>query len=211
MRAGPSRRYVSSCCKLVSVSPNPERRNEQSRQAILQAALELCREDGFAKTTMEGIARRAGVGKQTIYRWWPSKGAVVEEALNEQAGDVVDFPDTGDVRKDLRTQMRGVARLFASPEFGPYGGGLIAAAQTDEALAHSILETMINPRVESCRKRLQSAQEHGQLRKDADLDDVIELLYAPLYYRLLLHTRPVTQAQVDAILDLAFTGLNPAT
>jgi AcrR family transcriptional regulator len=191
------------------VSPNAERRSERSRQAILRAALELCREEGFAKTTMEGIARRAGVGKQTIYRWWPSKGAVVEEALNESIGDATVFPDTGDVIEDLRTQMRGVAKLFASPEFGPYGGGLIAAAQTDEALARSVVETMIRPRVDACRKRLQGARDSGQLRKDGDLDDIIELLYGPLYYRLLLHTRPITQAQVDAILDLAFTGVGP--
>jgi AcrR family transcriptional regulator len=190
-------------------TPNPERRSERARTAILRAALELCRELGYPKATMEGIAKRAGVGKQTIYRWWPSKAAVVQEALNEQAGTATDFPYTGDVIADLRSQMRNVARLFTSDEFSPYGRGLIAAAQTDDALAESVLETMIRPRFNACRKRLELARDDGQLRADVDLDDVVELLYAPLYYRLLLRTRPVTQQQVDDVLELAFAGLRP--
>lgn len=189
-------------------TPNPERRSERARQAILDAALDLCREENFARTTMEGIAKRAGVGKQTIYRWWPSKGAVVQEALNEAVGRATDFPDTGDIVADLRTQMTGVARLFSSSDFSPYPR-LIAAAQDDPDLAKSLLENMIGPRVEACRKRLERAQEQGQLRADVDLNDVVELLYGPLYYRLLLKTRPITTEQVPQLLDLLFAGLEP--
>lgn len=189
--------------------PNPERRSERARTAILEAALTLCREQGYAATTMEGIAKRAGVGKQTIYRWWQSKAAVLQEALNESIGTAVDFPDTGDVRADLRSQMATVASLFASDSFSPYTRGLVVAAQHDPQIARSLVDDFIEPRVRACRERLESAVKQGQLRADLDLDDVVELLYAPLYYRMLLHTRPVTPQQVDHILDLAFTGLAP--
>jgi AcrR family transcriptional regulator len=187
---------------------NEQRRSERARRAILSAALELCREQGLAKTTMEEIAKRAGVGKQTIYRWWGSKAAVVEEALNEQVGSATSFPDTGDLRADLYTQMSSVASLFVMAEFTPYVS-LIAAAQDDPDLAKSVRENIIEPRVKACRDRLRHAQQQGQLRRDVDLDDVVELLYAPLYYRLLLHTRPPTHKQVANVLDLAFTGLAP--
>jgi AcrR family transcriptional regulator len=190
-------------------APNPERRSERARQAILTAAIELCREQGYAGTTMEGIAKRAEVGKQTIYRWWPSKAAVIQEALNERASTSTDFPDTGDIVADLCTQMTSVVKLLTSAEFVPYAGGLIAAAQTDPAVAKSVVETMIEPRVRACKERLERARQQRQLRSDVDLDDVIELLYAPLYYRLLLHTRPITTQQVPDILDLAFDGLRP--
>ena len=190
-------------------APNPERRSERSRTAILAAALELCQELGFARTTMEGIARRAGVGKQTIYRWWPSKAAVVQEALNERIGAQTDFPDSGDIVADLRTQMTAVAKVLASQEFTPYARGLIAAGQNDPDVSRSVLDNIIEPRVRACADRLKRAQEQGQLRADVDLHDVVELLYAPLYYRLLLHTRPITVEQVDTILDLAFAGLTP--
>lgn len=190
-------------------TPNPDRRSERSRTAILDAALDLCRERGYPKTTMEGIAARAGVGKQTIYRWWPSKAAVILEALNEQVGDVTDFPSTGDLLADLNRQMSGVATLLASAEFAPYTQGLIPAAQTDPDLAKALLEDMVEPRVQACRERLALAQEQGQLRRDVDLDDVVEMIYAPLYYRLLLHTRPLRPKDVPRILDLAFSGLSP--
>jgi AcrR family transcriptional regulator len=190
-------------------SPNPERRSERARQAILRAALELCTEQGFVKMTMEGVAKRAGVGKQTIYRWWPSKAAVLEEAVNDAAADSADFPDTGDIAVDLRTQMTAVAQAFVSPMFMPYAGGLIAAAQSDESIARSVADTIIGPRVAACRKRLAVAQEQGQIRPDVDLDDVVEMLYAPLYYRLLLHTRPVSVEQVSSILELTFNGVLP--
>jgi AcrR family transcriptional regulator len=188
-------------------TPNPDRRSERSRTAILESALELCRERGFPKTTMEGIASRAGVGKQTIYRWWPSKAAVILEALNEQIGDVTDFPSSGDIVADLTKQMTGVARLLPSDEFSPYTQGLIPAAQTDPELAETLLKVMVEPRARACRERLKLAQEQGQLRADVDLDDVVELIYAPLYYRLLLHTRPIRPKDVPGILSRAFDGV----
>lgn len=190
-------------------APNPDRRSERAHQAILEAATDLCQEVGFAKLTMEGIAKRAGVGKQTIYRWWPSKGAVVQEALNDLLGAGIDFPDTGDVVADLRTQMAGVAKFLVSPEFAQPLTGLIAAAQDDPDLAKSMLENIFDPRVRACRKRLEEARRQGQIRADVDLDDVVELLYGPLYYRLLLRNRPITDRQVNDVLDLVFAGLGP--
>ena len=189
--------------------PNPDRRSERARRAILTAALELCRDDSYARLTMEGIAKRAGVGKQTIYRWWPSKAAVLLEALNDQVGDGLDFPDTGDVVADLRTQMQQAVRTLTHPMFAAYSRGLIAAAQSEPEIAEGIKNSLLKPRVDGCVERLRKAQKDGQLRVDVEPEDVVELLYAPLYYRLLLHTGPVTEDQVDAILDLTFGGLKP--
>jgi AcrR family transcriptional regulator len=187
-------------------TPNQDRRSERARQAIIEAAMDLCREQGLARTTIEEIAKRAGVGKQTIYRWWPSKAAVVEDGVNEMAGTATDFPDTGDLLADLRTQMLGVASILACPRFAPYLS-LIGAAQDDPELARTFLDGLVKPRVGAARDRLRLAQERGQLRADADLDDVVELLYGPLYYRALLRTRPPSPEQVDEILRLAFAGL----
>jgi AcrR family transcriptional regulator len=186
-------------------APSQARRNQESRRAIIAAALSEATEKGLENTTIEAIAARAGVGKQTIYRWWPSKAAIVLEALGDEAsapGRGATFPDTGDIRADLRTQMRATVRAMRAPSFVTYRG-LIAAAQADPDVARSVEETIIRPRVAACRERLRSAQAVGQIDAAADLDVLVEVLYGPLYYRLLLHTRPVSNAQVDAILDLA--------
>ncbi|MEU4191391.1 TetR/AcrR family transcriptional regulator [Kribbella sp. NPDC026611] len=192
----------------ASSTPNPDRRSERARQAILDAALELCGEQSYAGLTMEGIAKRAGVGKQTIYRWWPSKAAILLEALEERGRSTLDFPDTGNLEADLRTQMTQVAQAFLSPTFAAYSKGLIAAAQSDPAIAQAVVTSIIQPRVTLCIERLQKAQQAGEIRPDLDLADVVELLYAPLYYRLLLHTRPVSPTQVDTILSLVLAGVS---
>jgi AcrR family transcriptional regulator len=187
-------------------TPNATRRDPDTRAAILRAAVELCQEQGFAKLTVEGIARRAGAGKQTIYRWWPSVSAVLFEALFEIAGASSAFPDTGDIRADLRSQMYALVQLMNSPAMAVYTG-LIGAAQSDPKLAQDLYDRLIEPRITDCRARLAKAQDQGQIRKDIEPLYVVEMLYAPLYYRLLLKTRTITREQVDAVLDLVFAGI----
>jgi AcrR family transcriptional regulator len=194
---------------MAPAGPDPARRNQRSREAILRAAFDLCLERSYERTTVEAIASRAGVGKQTIYRWWPSKGAVVMEALNEVVGAASDFPDSGDVVADLRQQMTAVSALLSAPDFAPVYTGVIGAAQSDPAVATALVGEIIKPRVDACRKRLERAREQGEIRNDADLDVAVELLYGPMYHRLLLHTRPLTPEQVTTVLDLGFAGLRP--
>jgi AcrR family transcriptional regulator len=198
---------------MTTSTPDPTRRNERSRRAILDAAVSLISELGYDRVSIEAIAKRAGVGKQTIYRWWPSKGAVALEAFDERlrtapgGGSSGDWPDTGDVVEDLRTQMHGVTQLFNSPEVGPLCQGLIAAAQSDPGLSRAHIEQLIEPASIACRARLARAQERGELRADADIQELIDMLYGAIYYRLLLHTRPLEPEQIDAALDIAFEGL----
>ncbi|MBJ7451256.1 MAG: TetR/AcrR family transcriptional regulator [Blastococcus sp.] len=194
---------------MTSPPPDPSRRSERSWQAILEAALHLIGESGYEQVSIEAIAKRAGVGKQTIYRWWPSKGAVVLEALQDRLATVVDFPDTGDIVEDLRTQMTGVVQLLGSVEAGRVYQGLLAAAQSDPALSRAHLEQVIEPATVAGHQRITRAQERGEIRADADGQALIDMLYGAIYYRLLLHTRPLEPEQIDAALDIAFRGLRP--
>ncbi|RHA44449.1 TetR/AcrR family transcriptional regulator [Cellulomonas rhizosphaerae] len=172
----------------ASAQPPHRRRSASSRRAILDASLDLCADQGYGPVTVEAIAARAGVSKKTIYRWWPSKGAVVLEALDDAANPAADFPDSGDLLEDLVVQMEGLVRgLFSDRRFGPALVGLIADTQHDPMLARGLVDDLFGPRVEDARRRLVKARDVGQISQDADPNLVIELLYAPLYYRLLLH------------------------
>src|SRR5664280_751247 len=168
----------------------PSRRRESSRRATLDAALALLRADGYGAMTIERIAARAGVGKQTIYRWWPSKGAVVFEALLEDLRVSLTFDDTGDLRADLTTQVMALSRVFASPD-GRHMAALIGGAQGDPDLAQALLEHWVRPRRRYAMAFLQQAKDRGQLRPDLDLEVGIDIIWAPLYYRLLLHYAPL--------------------
>ncbi|MGE7432494.1 TetR/AcrR family transcriptional regulator [Kitasatospora sp. NPDC001175] len=196
----------------TSSTPDPARRNERSRQAILTAAAELATELGYAKLTIEAIAARAGVGKQTIYRWWPSKGAVVFDAFlaaNENEAGSLDLPDTGDLAADLRALLRPAAEQLADPAFERVGRAISAEIQLDPTLLREYRARLLGPLLEVTRDRLRSAQRAGQLAEDLDLDLAVDLVYGPLHYRWLLGTGPIDQAYADAMVEALLRALRP--
>lgn len=183
--------------------PDPARRSERAHTAILDAARQLVIRDGYDRLTIEAIAATAGVGKQTIYRWWSSKAAVVLDTLAPVVDEQAGFPDTGDLVTDLKTQIRSVIHLTASPKFGPFFRALIAEAQFDESVATGLLERIFRPRIAACKQRLRSAQAVGQLPEGIDLDLTIDLLYGGIYHRYLLRVAPLDEEYADKIVDLA--------
>ncbi len=187
--------------------PDPNRRNERSRSAILDAALELAAELGYQKLTIEAVAGRAGVGKQTIYRWWPSKGAVLFDAMlaRAQQGDGA-LPDTGDLAADLKSVLRATIAEFADPTFaGPIRALTVELAQ-DPDLAEQYQQRLDRPMRELKKARLRAAQDAGELRADADLDVLADLLFTPIAQRWLLRTGPLTADYADAVVDHALRG-----
>jgi AcrR family transcriptional regulator len=183
---------------------NQYQRNETARQAILAAALEVCRDMGYAATSIEAIARRAEVGKQTIYRWWPSKGLLLLDALQTRAGETTTFPDTGDIVADMAGQIHAVGRLFSHPELAPVVRAILAGRQSDPAVAERFLGELLEPRRTSAEHRLTLAVERGELPPEPGPAHLIELLYAPLYYRLLVTHEPLDATYVEAHLAAVF-------
>jgi AcrR family transcriptional regulator len=198
---------------MVTKKPDAARRSERSRRAILAATRELIVEVGYAKVSIDAIAARAGVGKQTIYRWWPAKGAVVFDSVLElsadPSGEVAALPDTGDLEADLRLVMRATVAEFADPAFEAPIRALNTEIANDPELAALYRERLAAPVDEAKKDRLRSAQRAGQLASDADLDLILEVLYAPLYQRWLLRTGPLTESYADALVAAALKAFRP--
>ncbi|WP_405498058.1 TetR/AcrR family transcriptional regulator [Nocardia sp. NBC_00511] len=190
----------------MSPPPNPELRSARSHQAILDATFDLAVRKGYGKLTIEAIAAAAGVGKQTIYRWWPSKGAIALEAINHQIGSATDFPDTGDIAADLKTQVTGLCRMFAG-DVGCVYRGVIAEAQHDPQLMAMVRDTFVEPRATAGMRRLEIAIAAGQIRGDLTPLVMTNMLYGPIYVRFLLGLGDLDDApeMVEPILD----GLRP--
>ncbi|MER6912317.1 TetR/AcrR family transcriptional regulator [Streptomyces sp. NPDC000594] len=186
------------------------RRNEATRHAILDAALELVRETGHTRLTIEGIAARARVGKQTIYRWWPSKGAVLHEALVElDAADghgAGDLPDSGDLRADLKSALRSAVAELTDPRRSEALRVLTAEAVLDPALAADYAAVLDRPGRNPIHRRLRRAQDSGQLAPGTDLAIITDLLRAPLRHRWLHGDTPLTTAFTDTVVDITLTG-----
>ena len=188
-------------------SPSSQRRSERSRKATLEAALDLCAEKGYARVTVEAIAARAGVSKKTIYRWWPSKGAVMLEAFTEGLVGATPFVDTGDIAADLRTHIGAAVRLLSTSPFGPAYAGILSEVHHDDALAKAVREDLVEPRFTRAVGRLRQAQEQGQIPEDADLPLAVEMLYGPVYYRHVLRKPPQDEATIAALVDHVLRSL----
>jgi AcrR family transcriptional regulator len=191
--------------------PDPARRSERSRQAVLRATRDLVAEVGYRKLSIEAIAAKAGVGKQTIYRWWRSKGAVVFDAFLSlsETPEGVTLPDTGDIEADLKAVMRATVAEFADPVFEAPIRALNTEIINDPELAAQYRKRLATPVEEAKKARLRSAQQVGQIAPDADLDLALELLYAPLYRRWLQRSGPLTPEYADALVELVLKALRP--
>ncbi|PCC73587.1 transcriptional regulator, TetR family [Nannocystis exedens] len=199
---------------MASRSPGtPSRRSATARRAILEAARALVLEVGYARLTVEGIAGKAGVGKQTIYRWWPSKGAVVFEAFlsgGGAGGSSTELPDSGDVERDLKTVLRATVEELLEPSFDAALRGMTAEIQSDTELAKQLVEVLLGPQMKATVRRLESAQRVKQIRRGVDLDVAAELLFGPVFHRWLLRTRPLDRAFADEVVRLTLRALRPA-
>lgn len=195
------------------MTPSTTRRNETSRRAILTAAFELLQDLGYAKLSIEGIAARAGVGKQTIYRWWPSKGAVVFDAflmLSETAeGGPPVLPDTGDLAADLTLVLRATVEEMNDPRYERPMRALATEIAHDPELAATYAERLDGPLKEAKRQRLRSAQRAGQIADDVDLDVAVDLIWGPLFSRWLQRSGPLTAEYADRVVGTALNGLRP--
>ena len=157
---------------------------------------------------MEAIATRAGVGKQTIYRWWPDKGALILEAYLALVGAEEDLtlPDSGDLEADLRLVLGSLVDSLADPVFERRYRALLTAIQDEPKLAAALLDRLLKPWLEATRQRLRAAQRAGQIC-DVDLDVAAEMLYGPVYYRWLLRTGPISREYVDAVVAMTLQAL----
>jgi AcrR family transcriptional regulator len=173
---------------------------------IIQAALDLCAERSYAAVTMEAIAARAKVGKPTLYRWWPSKGALYLDALTERVGEpYFVIPDTGDLAADLRTWLQSATKIFTDDTFRELLAGVIGSAQHDPELATILHQQIHIPLSGRNRDRIRAAQDSGQL---VGLDPYLleDMLIAPLWYRLLITGQPITPQYADTVMNAVLSS-----
>ena len=194
-------------------TPDPARRNDRARRAVLTATLDLLQRVPYARLSIEGIAAEAGVGKQTIYRWWPSKAAVLFDAflLLSDGGDGTPpaLPDTGDLRADLTLVLRATAREMGDSAFAEPMRALATEVAHDPELAAAYHARLDAPLKEAKRQRLRSAQASGELADDLDLDIAIDLLWGPILTRWLQRSGPLTDAYIDGVVATALAGMRP--
>ena len=196
----------------IKAAPSRGRpRSEHAHNAILEAAAELLLEHGLSAVSMDAVAARAGVSKATIYRWWPTKEALALEALYHEWAGVPPARDTGSLRGDLLSLLRPWARLASQRPYGRAIAALVAEAQTDPTFALQYRARFVNPRREQGRAILRRAIDRGDIGADTKIEVALDLLYGPIYHRLLHGHAPLNDRFVRDVVDTALTGIGPAS
>ena len=180
-------------------------RSEEAHQAILDATLALLAEVGFSALTVEGVAGRAGVGKATIYRRWPSKLPLVIEAF----GGLPSFEDAdlGSLAADLKAMLRSYLELFNKTPLAAVLPALASERAHDPALAE-LFDPVLRQRRSPLTRALERAVARGEVPADLDLDLAADLIVGPIAVRLFFTGRKVTTRMVDPMVDLALSGVS---
>jgi len=182
-------------------------RSEESRQSILRSTLKLLKQDGgFPELSIEAIAADANVGKTTVYRWWPTKAALVADAFSTGADDELRFPDTGSVHRDMNLQMRGLIRIFRSQR-GKVVAALLAGGQSDPTLLEAYRDRFLWPRRRQAYQTLQRGVDRGELPRGCDFDLILDSLYGPILMRFLIRHFKLAESFADEVCGLVLQGL----
>jgi len=186
-------------------------RSEKAREAILAAAAELLLNRGLGAVNMDAVAERAGVSKATIYRWWPTKETLALDALyHEWAAARPHAPETGSLRGDLLALLRPWVRLVGTRPYGRVIAAFITEAHTDPAFAEQYRERFVEPRRDQARPILARAIERGELPASTDVELALDMLYGPLYHRLLHGHAPLNERFLCDLVDTVLAGLTTA-
>lgn len=192
---------------------NPARRGRgrrplaDVRHDVLQAAAALLFEESVAGFTVDKVIRCSGVSSATIYKYWPSRGALALDGLVFAIGEGQPYVDTGDIRHDLIHAVESFITMANTPT-GQIFSQLIGAAQTDTELAAQFGNHYFGPRRGQALALLSAAQQRGQIRAGVNLDNVVDIIWGACYMRLLLPNLAgtLTKAFATQVVELALTG-----
>lgn len=183
-------------------------RSERARTAILSAAAELLLDRGLAAVSMDSVAEQAGVSKATIYRWWPTKETLALDALYTGWAAAQPGPrNTGTLRGDLLSLLRPWARLAAEKPYARVIAALLAETQTDPDFAAQYRQRVVEPRREVAKAVFLRAADRGEISPSTKIDVALDLIYGPLYHRLLQGHAKLNDRFVQDVVDMALTGL----
>jgi AcrR family transcriptional regulator len=178
----------------------------QSHALIMDTVYALLQEKSARDMTMEEIAKRAGVGKQTLYKWWPTKAALVMSMFSERMARYPDAVEGLNVEANLKQRLRRLITAFNGP-LGKIIADLIAEGQSEHAVLQEFYDQHVRKRRAETIAALEQGKLSGQLRPDANAEMVVDALFGAIYYRLLFRSGPLTPQYSDELVDQAVLGL----
>lgn len=179
-----------------------------SHAAIMDAVYELLKEKSASQLTMEAVAKRAKVGKPTLYKWWPSKAALIMAMFHERLASKLDVPPTATLEEAIRIKALYLIKEF-NGLFGKVMADLIAEGQSDPSILRELFESHISARRASSVIDIERAKRTGELALNVNAELLIDAIFGPIYYGLLLRHTPLTEQYAHELIDQVFQGVRP--
>lgn len=191
-----------------SAGPRPGRPrspNAVSHAVVMDAVYAMLEDRPLRDLTIDAVAKRAGVGKPTIYKWWPTKAALVLAMFRERLVPELESPQSGSAEQAIRHRVKRLIEQF-SGMFGKVMADLIAEGQADADLLRELYERHVNERRAATAAEIRFGIDAGEFRADLDEELLIDVIFGPIYYHLLLRSKPLDNDYGDQLVDLAFRG-----
>ena len=177
-----------------------------SHAAIMDAVYELLQEKPARELTMEAVAKRANVGKPTLYKWWPSKAALIMAMFHERLDQPLEIPVTVTAEQAIRARMRRLIKVV-NGLFGKVVGDLIAEGQSDPDILREFYEQHVSLRRASAVAEIERGKAAGEFSAATDAELLVDAIFAPVYYRLLLRFAPLTEKYGNDLIDQVLLGV----
>ena len=187
---------------LAGTLQEPRRRRVTSHRAIVEAATSLAARHGYNAVTIEAIAAKAGVGKQTIYRWWPGKAALYAEVYGQLAAPEALRADTGTLAGDLKRLLLSLFRIYDATPAKEILAGLVAEAQSDPAALVALRERLAWPRRDLLLDAVTRGRGRGELRPGIEPEAIVDVLSGAIWFRLLLGHAPLDKRYATQLVRL---------
>jgi AcrR family transcriptional regulator len=183
----------------------PRSEAAESHDAIMDAVYALLQERSVRDLSMEAVARQAGVGKPTLYKWWPSKASLILAMFHERMVHKVEAPDTASAEAIVRAKAHGLVDGF-NGLFGKVMAELIAEGQHEPAILRDLNESLVSHRRGALVADIERGLSAGEFIDGTDPDLLVDMIFGPLFYRFLLRVGPLTLEYADSLVDAALEG-----
>jgi AcrR family transcriptional regulator len=206
--------FTLRCVKIISMKKNslpavrkgrPPRQTAESHAAIMDAVYALLQNKSVRDLTMEEVAKRAKVGKPTLYKWWPTKATLVLAMLCERMAPNLEKPTVLTAEESLRFRVRRLIDAFNGP-FGKIVAGLIAEGQSEPAVLQEFFRRWVSPRRNATIADLQRGKNAGELRSEIEPELLNDAIFGAIYYRLLLRSGPLTRRFAEELVEQVLGG-----
>jgi AcrR family transcriptional regulator len=205
-----TQRFVTITAMTQNVRPaarkgRPPSDMAASHAAIMDAVYALLQEKSVRDLTMEAVAKRASVGKPTLYKWWPTKATLVLAMLCERMAPNLAMPTVLTAEESLRLRVRRLIDAFNGP-FGKIVAGLIAEGQSEPAIRQQFFDRLVSPRRTATLADLERGKNAGELRSDTEPDLLNDAIFGAIYYRFLLRSGPLTRRFGEELVEQVIRG-----